>query len=145
TCSGTPLATQGTPLTATVPGPNKDLLAACQGMKVAVVLDESGSIGSAGATQQVRDATKALAVGLLDTGAQMAVFKFSTTASSSFIAPYQTVNQAFINGALTTYLNNYNPGGATNWESGLAQARNQTLSNPPDLVIFLTDGNPNRA
>ena len=113
-------------------------------MKVAVVLDESGSIGSAGATQQVRDATKALAQGLVGTGARMSVFKFSTTADPDFIAPYQTVTQSWINGGLTTYLNRYSPGGSTNWESGLAQARNETLSDRPDLVVFLTDGNPNK-
>ncbi len=132
------------PLTANVPGPNEELLAACQGMKVAVVLDESGSIGSAGATQKVRDATKALAQGLVGTGARMSVFKFSTTADPDFIGPYQTVTQSWINGGLTTYLNRYSPGGSTNWESGLAQARNETLSDRPDLVVFLTDGNPNK-
>ena len=113
-------------------------------MKVAVVLDESGSIGSAGATQKVRDATKALAQGLVGTGARMAVFKFSTTADPDFIGPYQTITQSWINGGLTTYLNRYSPGGSTNWESGLAQARNETLSDVPDLVVFLTDGNPNK-
>ena len=143
-CSGTPLASSQVAVTANVPGPNEELVAACQGMKVAVVLDESGSIGSAGATQKVRDATKALAQGLVGTGARMAVFKFSTTADPDFIAPYQTVTQSWINGGLTTYLNRYSPGGSTNWESGLAQARNETLSDVPDLVVFLTDGNPNK-
>ena len=146
-CTGPPLATQQTPLTASVPGPNEELVAACQGMKVVVVLDESGSIASAGATQEVKDATKALARGLIGTGARMAVFKFSTTADSDFIAPYQTVTQTWVNVGLTNYLSRYSPGGSTNWQSGLAQARNETLtpaSNVPDLVIFLTDGNPNR-
>ena len=62
-------------LTTDVPATNDPLTAACQGMKVAVVLDESGSIGTA--APQVRSATKALARGLVDTGARMAVFKFS--------------------------------------------------------------------
>ena len=109
-CTGTPLASSQVPLTTTTIGPNKELLAACAGMKVAVVLDESGSIGSSGATQQVRDATKALAQGLVGTGARMSVFKFSTTADTDFIAPYQTVTQSWIDGGLTTYLNGYTPG-----------------------------------
>ena len=127
-CSGSPLATQQLALTTKVPGPNEVLAAACQGMKVVVILDESGSIATAGATQEVKDATKALARGLLDTGARMAVFKFSTTASSDFIAPYQTINQAFINGALDDYLDDYDPENSTNWDAGLTQARNQTLT-----------------
>ncbi len=145
-CSGNGLGTQSITLTTTTPGTNPPLIAACQGMKVAVILDESGSIASAGATQQVRDATKALAEGLRDTGATMAVFKFAQTASSSFIAPYQIVNQSFIDGALKNYLNAYNPNGSTNWDSGLTKAKAETLDkgNPADLVIFLTDGNPNR-
>ena len=108
-CSGSGLANETISLTTDVPATNKPLTAACQGMKVAVVLDESGSIGTT--APQVRDATKALARGLLDTGARMAVFKFSTTASTSQIDPYQNITQTFINGPLTTYLNNYNPGG----------------------------------
>jgi uncharacterized repeat protein (TIGR01451 family) len=144
TCSGSPSSSQSITLTTTGPATNPPLVAACQELKVAVVLDESGSIGSAGATQKVRDATKALAQGLVGTGASMAVFKFSTTRSASTIAPYQTVTQSFVNGGLTTYLNNYNPGGSTNWQDGLLQAQQATASNKPDLVVFLTDGNPNR-
>ena len=77
---GTRLATRSISLTTKVPGANEPLTAACQGLKVAVVLDESGSIGNS--APQVRNATKALARGLVDTGARMAVFKFSTTAST---------------------------------------------------------------
>ncbi len=141
-CSGSGLANETISLTTDVPATNKPLTAACQGMKVAVVLDESGSIGNA--APQVRDATKALARGLLDTGARMAVFKFSTTASTSQIDPYQNITQTFINGQLTTYLNNYNPGGTTNWDAGLTRVSTQTSGDKPDLVVFLTDGNPNR-
>ena len=143
-CSGSPSSTQSITLTTTAPAANPPLIAACQELKVAVVLDESGSIASAGATQKVRDATKALAQGLVGTGASMAAFKFSTTRNSSTIAPYQTVTQAFVNGTLTNYLNNYNPSGYTNWDDGLLQVEQATASNKADLIIFLTDGNPNR-
>lgn len=143
-CSGTALASRSVTLTTRTPGANEPLVAACQGMKVAVVLDESGSIASAGATQEVRDATRALAQGLVGTGAVMAVFKFSTRASSNYIAPYQEVTQSFTNGRLDDYLDDYDPEGATNWDAGLTQARDRTQSNRPDLVVFLTDGNPNR-
>ncbi|HEX7310968.1 MAG TPA: vWA domain-containing protein, partial [Gaiellaceae bacterium] len=145
-CSGSGLASQTISLTTDVPATNKPLTAACQGLKVAVILDESGSIGSA--APQVRNATKALARGLVDTGARMAVFKFSTTADPSFIAPYKAITQAWIDGNnpgdLDYYLDRYDPGGTTNWDAGLRQARDQTASDKPDLVVFLTDGNPNR-
>ena len=145
-CNGSALAGRNLALTTNVPGTNKPLTAACQGLKVAVILDESGSIGNA--APQVRNATKALARGLVDTGARMAVFKFSTTADPSFIAPYKTITQAWIDGNnpgdLDYYLDRYQPGGTTNWDAGLRQARDQTTSDKPDLVVFLTDGNPNR-
>jgi large repetitive protein len=143
-CSGSPSSTQSVTLTTTAPAANPPLIAACQELKVAVVLDESGSIGSAGATQKVRDATKALAQGLVGTGASMAVFKFSTTRGSTNVPPYQTVTQSFINGSLANYLNNYSPANYTNWHDGLLQVQQATASNRPDLIIFLTDGNPNR-
>jgi uncharacterized repeat protein (TIGR01451 family) len=145
TCTGAPLATQSVNLTTTPPAQNPTLVAACTTLQVAVVLDESGSIGSAGATQSVRNATTALAEGLVGTGASMAVFKFSTNASPNFIAPYQPVTPGFVTGQLATYLAAYNPSGFTNWDGGLRQVQSVTGADPPDLVIFLTDGNPNRS
>ena len=146
-CSGAELAAQSLTLRTRAPSANPALTAACETMKVAVVLDESYSIEVAGATQKVRDATRALAQGLVGTGASMAVFKFNTTASSSFIAPYQQVTSGFVSGALATYLNTYQPSifsPYTNWDSGLAKVQTETQANPPQLVVFLTDGNPNR-
>jgi uncharacterized repeat protein (TIGR01451 family) len=146
-CGLTALASQSLTLTTQVPGTNEALIAACETLRVAVVLDESYSIEAAGATQKVRDATRALAQGLVGTGASMSVFKFNSTASNSFIAPYQPVTPSFITGTLATYLNNYRPtlfSPYTNWESGLAKVQAETQANRPDLVVFLTDGNPNR-
>ena len=140
-CTGAARGSRPTTLKTTTPRANPPLVAACQGLQVSVVLDESGSIASAGATQRVRDATKALAEGLVGTGASMAVFKFSTEASSSKISPYKPVTQSFIDTTLQTYLNNYDPDGYTNWDDGLRVA---LTTDRPDLVIFLTDGNPNR-
>ena len=146
-CSGAELAADALTLTTRSPSANPGLTAACETMKVAVVLDESYSIEEAGATQKVRDGTRALAQGLVGTGASMAVFKFNTTASSSFIAPYQQVTAGFVSGALATYLNNYQPtifSPYTNWDSGLAKVQTETQANAPHLVVLLTDGNPNR-
>jgi len=146
-CSGAELTAQSLTLTTRAPSANPALTAACETLKVAVVLDESHSIEQASATQKVRDATRVLAQGLVGTGASMAVFKFNTTASSSFIAPYQQVTSGFVSGALATYLNNYQPtiySPYTNWDAGLAKVQAETQANPPQLVVFLTDGNPNR-
>src|SRR5215204_2209040 len=127
-CSGAELAAQSLTLTTRAPSANPALTAACETLKVAVVLDESYSIEQASATQKVRDATRALAQGLVGTGASMAVFKFNTTASSSFIAPYQQVTSGFVSGALATYLNNYQPtiySPYTNWDAGVAETLKQ--------------------
>jgi uncharacterized repeat protein (TIGR01451 family) len=146
-CIGAELAAETLILTTRAPSANQALTAACETIKVAVLLDESYSIEEAGATRKVRDATRALAQGLVGTGASMAVFKFNTTASSSFIAPYQQVTPGFVSGALATYLNNYQPtifSPYTNWDSGLAKVQAETQANAPHLVVLLTDGNPNR-
>ena len=142
-CGGNALASQSVSITTKTPGANEALTVACQVLKVAVVLDESGSIGDS--ADEVREATKALARGLSGTGASMAVFKFSSSASDDFIEPYQVVNQAFIDGDLDDYLDDYRPNGYTNWDSGLNKVLAETTAtNRPDLVVFLTDGNPNK-
>ncbi len=105
-----PRESERSPSRPTSPRPTSRSLAACQGMKVAVVLDESGSIGSA--APQVRNATKALARGLVDTGARMAVFKFSTTAEPELHSSVPDDHPGVRSTASsTTYLNNYDPGG----------------------------------
>ncbi len=123
TCSGARWPPSPSPLTTPPPATNPPLVAACTTLQVAVILDESGSIASAGATQQVRNATNALAQGLVDTGASMAVFKFSHERQLEHDPPYQTVTAGFISGQLATYLAAYNPNGFTNWDDGLEQMR----------------------
>ena len=51
------------------------------GTAVTVVIDESGSIASAGATQTVRNALTALVNGLNNTGSTMAFVEFSSGAA----------------------------------------------------------------
>jgi uncharacterized repeat protein (TIGR01451 family) len=120
------------------PSTNPDLVNSC-GINVVLVLDETGSIQQAGATQNVRDAAKAFAQGLVGTGSSLALVEFSTSASTTI--GLTLVTQAWVDGALTTHLNaNYNPAGRTNWQAALTQANTVAGAS---LVVFITDGNPN--
>ncbi len=133
-----------------VPAPNPDLEAAC-GIDISVVLDESGSIGTSGATNQVRQAFKSFTRALKNTGSRLAVTEFSTVANLPLPSPateqYTTVTDATIRDIFDPYINNsYNPSGSTNWEDGLRVPR-YFLPRPslakPLLTVFITDGDPN--
>ncbi|MDJ0770308.1 MAG: VWA domain-containing protein, partial [Ilumatobacter sp.] len=130
---------------------NPDLPVAC-GIDVTVVLDESGSINSAGATGDVEDAVRALVDGLKNTGSRIKFTEFSTNGRAASIGgttDFQTVDDA-LDAAVETYLTgggnaqvatSYNPGSGqlwTNWEAGLAP-----VGAPGQLVVFITDGQPN--
>ena len=135
---------------------NPDLKPAC-GAKVILVLDESGSIqGTAGAEAAVRNAANALATGLADTGSQLAVIEFGSSAKRVFNYTPVTSGAA---GTLVTTFQPYFGGTAiapadvydspsqtgqfTNWEDALqeVQALNTTAGVAP-LVVFITDGDP---
>ena len=114
---------------------NPDLAASC-GTDVIVVLDESGSINTAGAVGDVETAVQALVQGLNNTGSRMRFSEFSTNARDANIGgttAFQEVTDDFVtdvNTYLTTGGNaelptNYNPGTGeqfTNWEAGLFEA-----------------------
>jgi len=122
---------------------NPPLAAAC-GLDVTLVLDESGSIQSAGATQQVRDAATAFLSALADTGSSVVLMEFSTTASNPI--PMTAVTSG-PGGTLQTvfapYLvNDYSPSGWTNWDDTLKEIRDLNASELADLVVYVTDGDP---
>ena len=132
-------------LSVTSPGPNPDLVERC-GINLMLVLDESGSIASSGATGAVRSATKAFLGALSGTGSEVSIVDFSTTAGRPI--GYTTVTADSIENTFTPYIDNtngdgYNPAGWTNWEAAfheVGQANGQgTLA---DLVVFMTDGDP---
>ena len=68
------------------PDNNPDLEAAC-GLDVILVLDESGSIANSGATGDVRDAARSFLGALRDTGSNVAIVEFATTAARSSRSP----------------------------------------------------------
>lgn len=108
------------------------------GLDIALVLDNSTSIDST-ELSQMKSAMTAFVNALNGTPTQFSVTKFATLAS---------VVQAFTSNA-TTVNNAINAipvgGGYTNWQDGFTKAKS-TLPNRSnfDLVIFASDGNPNR-
>jgi uncharacterized repeat protein (TIGR01451 family) len=135
---------------------NPDLQPAC-GTKVILVLDESGSIqNTAGAETAVRDAANAFASGLADTGSQLAVIEFGTSAKRVF--NYTNVTSG-AGGSLATTFQPYFSGSAaspadvydspsqtgpwTNWEDALEEVKLlNTSGGVAPLVVFITDGDP---
>lgn len=135
---------------------NPPLRAEC-GLKVALVLDESASIASPGGglgnqTAAVQSAADAFVTSLENTGSPVALTAFSINARNG-VVPYTEVTEQTIAGFTdwihNTNVNNtgYNPSAAnrsgTNWEEGLVHAQ-EVAGGPPDLMVFVTDGNPNR-
>ena len=106
-------------LNVTAPGNNPNLAERC-GINVMLVLDESGSIASSGATEAVRNATKAFLDALSGTGSKVSIIDFSTSAARPI--EYTTVTPESISTDLRALPDNrtgtgYNPSGWTNWEA----------------------------
>ena len=137
--------------TAQTPIPNPDLVTdqVCDQFRVIMVLDESGSIddGPNGSVneQSVRDAAVALANGLSNSGAQLALVEFSSSATVSTIggvSGFQTVDNAYV-GQLSSYLtSNYSPDGCTNWGEAFDRVIGLNNTSLAQLVVFVTDGVP---
>jgi uncharacterized repeat protein (TIGR01451 family) len=125
---------------------NPDLIAAC-GIDILVTLDESGSVGSAGATEDVKRAFRAFTAALKNTGSRLAVSEFSSVARLPIGTDYRTVTDASIATFFEPYIDSYDPDGGTNWEDGFRVDR-YFLPRPsettPHLVVFITDGDPTR-
>ena len=132
--------------------PDLNLVADC-GLHVVLVLDESGSIGNtSGATAAVRDGAKAFVQGLDDTATQIAVIEFNSQARTILLQgkTYNTVDDAYIT-AFAKYVNggsnpSYDPKAYTgsdqwtNWQDALTDSK--ALTPNPNMVVFLTDGDP---
>ena len=106
-CSGTQRVhlTLTNALSVTGPGTNPNLAERC-GINLMLVLDESGSIASSGATGAVRTATKAFLGALSGTGSQVSIIDFSTTAGRPI--PYTVVTPESISETFNPYIDNTN-------------------------------------
>jgi hypothetical protein len=105
------------------------------GVNVIFVVDESGSIESAGATWTVKQALINAASIFNNNGSKAAVVHFSDNAQV-VLAPLSTPNYSVITTGYAPVL-----GTGTNWEAGLAAART-LLPSPNTVIVFITDGTP---
>lgn len=120
--------------------PNPSLAQSC-GIDIAVVFDGSGSIDSSEYSDMQDAFVEFVNSFLPNTPTEMAIVEFASTA---------VLRQGFTSDA-TTLINEINearvqPGGQyTNWEQGLVVTQGQFPNRAkPDLVVFASDGNPNR-
>ncbi|TXH30401.1 MAG: VWA domain-containing protein, partial [Actinobacteria bacterium] len=123
---------------------NPTLASQC-GLDFGLVLDSSGSIGNTGIAN-LKTAANAFVDALVDTGSKVAVTSFSTTSPGSGgvnLAP-TALTSANIGTVKNSY-QNLNSDGWTNWEDGLKKmdAFSGWTGSSPDLMVFITDGNPN--
>jgi len=120
-------------------GPNPTLGASC-GTDIVLVIDGSGSI-SAAEYAQMQAALVGFVEAFTGTPTEFALVEFATSA---------VLRQGFTNDAAAMIAEisepRVQPGGSyTNWDDGLFDARSlfPHRSNP-DLIVFASDGNPNR-
>jgi hypothetical protein len=138
---------------------NAGLKASC-GLNVALVLDESSSIASImNATDATQRAARAFVAALTGTGSSLMLTSFSVLARRGPFAtftPVTTTTAATFDSWIGTNGNSgstqggqagYNPAatgrGGTNWQQGLLYSGTTTGVHPP-LMVFVTDGDPNR-
>jgi hypothetical protein len=131
---------------------NPDLATAC-GLNVILVLDESYSIQQSNAVGNVRTAANAFLDGLLDTGSEVAIVEFNSTARQVF--GYTEVTTANL-ATMKSYVNDdsgapqggYDPTAYsssqyyTNWQDAFAKVKAINGSALAPLVVFVTDGDP---
>lgn len=122
------------------PASNPELGQSC-GLDIALVLDNSSSIDIDELPVMKSALHDFVNAFLPATPTQFSVTSFNTTATvvQSFTDDAATVNSAIDSVPLTPI------NGFTNWEDGLLKAQSTFDPRPnPNLVIFASDGNPNR-
>ena len=133
---------------------NPDLIEKC-GLDVALILDVSGSIGSGANLTLLKDAAKAFITGIEGTGSKASITTFSTAGQVLRTAQVMDATNA---ADFRSAINGLSSNGWTNWYDAIVDARSTfpgfsqkpgTTGNPgpfnrPDLVVMITDGNPNR-
>ncbi|WP_025133545.1 vWA domain-containing protein [Leucobacter sp. PH1c] len=122
---------------------NPALTQSC-GIDVALILDLSGSVsGSVGA---LKSAAGAFADALVGTPSRMSLFSFSdsspaTSAGQNYPALTSVATQAQAD-AFKSRWASWNANGGTNWDEALATAARERATNPYDVAVVITDGQP---
>ncbi|MDQ2749519.1 MAG: SpaA isopeptide-forming pilin-related protein [Actinomycetota bacterium] len=109
------------------------------GLKIALILDQSGSMSAGTKQADLKLAAKKVITTLTGTPSQMAIYTFAAGTGGS--VPLTTLGSSAEAAPLTNFVNGLpTPSGGTNWDQGFAQA--VTATKAYDLVVVLTDGNP---
>lgn len=122
------------------------------GGSIALVIDESTSIGSTAMTQ-VEDAVVDFVETFAGTPVKLQVISFATTSDSVGTADWSHYFDMLDDAQVTTLLNAIRPelssNGYTNWEDALFRtfynSDGTVQATLPDLVLFFTDGVPTRS
>lgn len=112
------------------------------GLKIAVVADTSGSLGTTGIAA-LKGAIGTFVDGFSGTPTQMSLFSFSNISPGAGATNHPTLLPVTTAAQAATFKAQYSgwsSGGGTSWDRGLAAAANS--GNDYDLVVLLTDGNP---
>jgi LPXTG-motif cell wall-anchored protein len=147
--------------------PNPSIAKAC-GVDVTLILDASGSVNSSHAVENVRDAGRSFLSALQDTNSTARVIQFATVSQQLADRGLIDANSMAAGGALGQAISGYynpippvsgftvktlnqngNPTQANGWSNSSSnqytnwqQTLKQTASDDPDLVVFVTDGDP---
>ena len=153
---------------AEMPAPNPPIAKAC-GIDVSLVLDTSGSVESAHAVGDVRDAAAELLDALKDTGSTARVLQFATLAQELARASWSTTSawvttetsttpstvtstrsrngrrtsrSAATTGAAPALEGNWVTSNSSIQYTNWQQALDLTATDTAELVVFITDGDP---
>lgn len=124
---------------------NPNLAAKC-GLEFGLVLDSSGSIGTTGIAN-LKTAANAFVDSLVNTGSKVAITSFSASSPGSGGVNKAATDLTTANlSAIKASYSGLNSNGRTNWQDGLLKMQQYFpgfTSGKPDMVIVITDGNPN--
>ncbi|WP_211977827.1 hypothetical protein [Brevibacterium sp. W7.2] len=125
---------------------NPALEASCTaGLRVALVLDLSGSVETSGALGTLKDSAKGMVDALKGTNSSMALYTFASNAprdstDSGRNWPSMSIDPGDNANTIKSRIDAYAAGGGTNWDSGLWQVAN--ANEQYDLAVVVTDGLP---
>ena len=125
---------------------NPSLEVSCSaGLRVALVLDLSGSVSNSGALGTLKDASKGMVDALKGTTSSMALYTFSdssprNTADDGRNWPSMPIDPGSNAETIKSRIDAYSTGGGTNWDSAMWEVAKS--ADTYDLVVVVTDGMP---